>query len=184
MFPAFHSWDTSSLPSTGSDHTPTLISLYPPSPHNDKPRPRWQETDWPGLTGRLKNWLIPPPPNTPSIQQLDQSFSSGYSALTATIQNHTPRSRPSPKSNAWWTPLLTTLRKEFTNATRRAKKLGTPDSYATARLSKLVYFKAIKRAKATYWADFLAKTCPNNIWTAKHLVAQRKTPRFPSLPDA
>jgi len=38
--------------------------------------------------------------------------------------------------------------------------------------------------KASYWADFLAKTSPNNIWTAKQLVAPRKTPRFPSLPDA
>jgi len=38
--------------------------------------------------------------------------------------------------------------------------------------------------KASYWADFLAKASPNNIWTAKELVAPRKTPRFPSLPDA
>jgi len=50
--------------------------------------------------------------------------------------------------------------------------------------SKLGYFKAINRAKASYWADFLAKTSPNNIWTAKQLVAPRKTPRFPSLPYA
>ena len=84
----------------------------------------------------------------------------------------------------WWTPLLTSLRKGFTKATRRAKKLQTPDSYTIARQSKLGYFKSIKRAKASYWADFLAKTSPNNIWTAKPLVAPRKTPRFPSLPDA
>jgi len=37
---AFRSWDASTLPSTGSDHAPILISLRPPSPHNDKPRPR------------------------------------------------------------------------------------------------------------------------------------------------
>jgi len=53
-----------------------------------------------------------------------------------------------------------------------------------ARQSKLGYFKAIKRAKASYWADFLAKTSQNNIWTAKELVAPRKTPRFASLPEA
>jgi len=50
--------------------------------------------------------------------------------------------------------------------------------------SKLGYFKNIKRAKASYRADFLAKTSPNNIWTAKQLVAPRKTPWDPSLPDA
>jgi len=50
--------------------------------------------------------------------------------------------------------------------------------------AKLAYFKAITRAKATYWADFLAKTTPSNIWTAKQLVAPRTTPRFLSLPGA
>ena len=184
MFPAFRSWDASSLPSKGSDHVPISILIRPPSPHDDSPRPRWQETNWPGLTDRLKNWLVPPSTDTPSPNQLDQWFSSALSALTTTIERDTPRSRPSPKSKAWWTPLLTSLRKEFSRATRRAKKLRSPDSYTTARQSKLGYFKDAKRAKASYWADFLAKTTPNNIWTAKQLVAPRKTPRFPSLPNA
>jgi len=91
---------------------------------------------------------------------------------------------PPPRAKAWWIPLLTSLRKEFTKASRRAKKTQTADSYYIARKSKLGYFKPVKRAKASYWADFLAKTSPNNIWTAKQLVAPRKTPRFPSLPDA
>jgi len=184
IFPAFRSWDESSLPSTGSDHAPIKITLRPPTPHNDKPRPRWEEADWPGLTDRLKNWFIPSLPETPPPSQLDQWFSSALSALTTAIEATAPRSRPSPKSKSWWTPRLTTLRKEFTKATRKAKRTQTPDSYSIARQSKLAYFKAIKRAKASYWADFLAKTSLNNIWTAKQLVAPRKTRRFPSLPDA
>jgi len=128
MFPAFRSWDASSLPSTGSDHAPIMITLRPPSPYNDKPRPRWEEADWPSLTDKLKNWLVPPPPETPSPNQLNQWFSSALAALTSTIETTAPRSRPSPRSKAWWTPLLTTLRKEFTKATRKAKKTQTPDS--------------------------------------------------------
>ena len=108
---------------------------------------------------------------------------SAISRLTAIIENTAPGSRPSPRSEAWWTPLLTTIRKEFTKASRRAKETQTPDSYIIARQSKLGYFKAIKRAKASYWADFLAKISANNIWTAKQLVAPRKTTRFPSRPD-
>jgi len=160
-----------------------MLSLCPPSPHNLKPRPRWQEGDWPGLTNKLKDWLVPSPPDTLSPNQLDEWFSSALSPRRTTIENDTPRSHPSPKSKAWWIPLLTTLRKDFTKANCRAKKLRTPDSYTTARHSKLGYFKAIKRATDSYWADFLAKTSPNNVWTAKQLVAPRKTPRFPSLPD-
>ena len=184
MFSAFRSWDALSLPSIGLDHTPIIVTVRPPSLHNDKPTPRWQEADWPGLTNQLKNWLVPPPPENPSPNQLDQWFSSALFTLTAVIENTASRSRPSPRSKPWWTPLLTTLRKEFTKASRRAKKTQTPDSYSIARQSKLGYFKAIKRAKASYWADCLTKTSPNNIWTVKQLVATRKTPRFPSLPGA
>ena len=68
MFSAFRSWDASSLPSTGSDHAPIAITLRPPTPHNNTPRPRWQEPDWPGLEDRLKNWLISPPPLPPLPQ--------------------------------------------------------------------------------------------------------------------
>jgi len=100
------------------------------------------------------------------------------------IEITAPRSPPSPKSKSWWTPLLTTLWKEFTKASQKAKETQTPDSSSIARQSKLGYFKAIKRAKASYRADFLAKTSLDNIWTAKQLVAPRKAPRFPSLPDA
>ena len=53
-----------------------------------------------------------------------------------------------------------------------------------ARLSRQGYFKAIKKAKNSHWADFLAKTTPHNIWTAKKFVAPRKTPHFPELPGA
>jgi len=72
LFPAFRLWDASSLPSTGSDHAPILITLSPPSPYNDTPRPRWQDADWLTRTEKLKNWLVPPSPDAPSPNQLDQ----------------------------------------------------------------------------------------------------------------
>jgi len=184
IFSAFGSWDISTQPSAGSDHPLILISLRPPCPHKDKPRPCWQEVDWPSLTDKLKDWQVPLPPDAPSPNQLDQWFSLALSTLTTTIEATAPHSRPSPRSKALWSLLLTSLRKDFMRATRRAKELQTPDSYTIARQSKLGYFKSIKRAKASYRADFLAKASPNNIWTAKQLVAPRKTPRFPSLPDA
>jgi len=109
MFPAFRSWDTSSLACTEFDHAPIWISIHPHSPYNKMPRPRWQQADWPSFTDRLRSWQIPPPPDTPSPNQLDQWFSSALSALTTTMEATAPRSRPSSNSKAWWTPLLTTL---------------------------------------------------------------------------
>src|ERR1700761_8455415 len=67
---------------------------------------------------------------------------------------------------------------------RTMKKHLSNDNIHLARLSKLGYFKAIKHAKGSYWSHFLARTTPQNIWTAKQYVAPRKTPRFPSLPGA
>ena len=71
IFSSFRSWDMSSLPSTGSDHVSITISLRSPSPRNDKPRPCWQEVNWPSLTNKLKKWLVLPPPETPSLSQLN-----------------------------------------------------------------------------------------------------------------
>ena len=128
--------------------------------------------------------MCPPPPEKPSPKQLDHWVSSALSILISTIETQTLHSHPSPRSKPCWTTLLTTLRKEFTKASRKAKKHSTQDLLTTARLTRLGYFKAIKRPKASYWADFFTKTTPHNIWKAKQFLAPRKTPSVPSLPDA
>jgi len=38
-----------------------------------------------------------------------------------------------------------------------------------------------QEGQASHWADLLAKTSPQKIWTAKQLVPLTITPRFPSL---
>ena len=66
MAPAFEKWDTTSLPSTGSDHVPILITLTPPT---DKPLPRtpcWDLANWESLGPRLQSFCIPPAPANPS----------------------------------------------------------------------------------------------------------------------
>ena len=100
MFCAFRCWDTSSLPATGSDQAQIVFALHPRTPHNNKPRPRWQEAEWLGLTDRLKDWLIPPPPSPRSPSPLDPWFSTALSALTAVIGTTAPRSGPSLRSRS------------------------------------------------------------------------------------
>ena len=184
MFPALKSWDATSLPSTGSDHVPIVIMLASPLQAPLAPRPKWDETDWLSLEAPLRSFVVPPPPTNPSPPQLDHWFSSSLKVLTSLIRSVTPTSKPFPHSKPWWTPLLTALRKEYSKATRVAKKSHATSDLQMARLSRNGYFKPIKRAKATYSSSFLAKTTPQNIWTAKKFVSPRKTPRFPSLPEA
>ena len=66
MSPAFAAWDTTSLPSTGSDHVPIHITLAPPT---NKPMPRvpcWDLTNWERLRPRLQAFCTPPAPPSPS----------------------------------------------------------------------------------------------------------------------
>ena len=182
--PAFVFWDTTTLPSTGSDHIPILIHLAAPSDERAPPRPMWNKADWDNLEKPIKELHIPPAPTSPSPDKLDKWFAHSLDTLTAVVRLHIPVSRPSPKSKPWWTPSLTAIRKEYAKACRMAKKHRTEVFVSLARLSRQGYFKAIKKAKNSYWAEFLEKTTPHNIWTAKKFVAPRKTPRFPELPGA
>ena len=184
MFLAFRGWDATSPPSTGSDHVPIVIMLAAPSQIPPTPHLKWDETDWLFLEAPLRSFIIPPPPANPSLLQLDHWVSFSLNILTALVRSATPISKPSLHSKPWWTPLLIALCKEYSKATRIAKKSRTASYRQVARHSRNGYFKAIKRAKATYWSSFLARTTAQNIWTVKKFVSPRKTPWFPSLPEA
>ena len=149
MFPAFQSWDASSLPSMGSDHVPIVIKISPPTNSLPPPRPKWDDTDWASLEDPLKCYQVPPAPPNPSPRQLDHWFSSALGTITTRIKAVTPVSRPSPHSKPWWTPLLTALRKEYSKAVRTAKKTQSSYNRQLAKLSRNGYFKAIKRARAS-----------------------------------
>ena len=182
--PAFRSWDATTLPSTGSDHVPIIIHLATPTDERAPPRPMWDKTSWEHLEGSINSLRIPPAPLSPSPDQLDTWFSHSLDTLTVAIRLHTPTSRPSPKSKPWWTPALTVLRREYAKACRLAKQHRTETLVSLARFSRQGYFKAIKKAKNSQWTDFLARTTPHNIWTAKKFVTPSKTRRFPDLPGA
>ena len=99
-------------------------------------------------------------------------------------QGHRARLTPPHKVHSLGDPTPDLPSEQIHKCQPNGQKASNPDSYTIAKQSKVVYFKSIKRVKASYWTDFLAKTSPNNIWMAQQLVALRKTPRFPSLPDA
>ena len=172
--PAFRSWDAAALPSTRSDHISILIHLAAPTDERTPPRPMWDKANWEYLEDSIKSLHIPPAPLSPFPDQLDMWFSHFLDTLTVTIRLHTPTSRPSPKSKAWWTPALTALRREYAKACRLAKEYRTETLVSLARLSRQGYFKAIKTAKNSHWTDFLARTTPRNIWTAKKFVTPRR----------
>ena len=183
LLPQVKRWEAS-LPSTGSDHVPITITLSPPSLHQKRPRPRWEDTDWETLDQIVKDFKVPAGPPGPTPPQLDQWLSESLNRLVALLKEHTPVSRPSHHSKPWWTPHLTVLRRQYHKATRTARKHHTPHMREVAGTSKAGYFKAIKAAKNKHWSSFLLTTTPQSLWTAKRFAYGRAQPRLPSLPGA
>ena len=138
------------MPSTGSDHVPILITLSSPDDNPSSKTPCWDQRDWEVLRPRLVRFRIPLAPARPSPAQLEEWFSSSLNSLMVTLLEVTPRSRPSPRSKPWWTPLLIALNKGYNKATRTMKKHTSENRIHPAKLSKLGYFKAIKWAKGLY----------------------------------
>lgn len=71
MSPAFSAWDASTLPSTGSDHVPILITMSSPDDILLPRTPCWDLTDWEALRPRLDRFRTPPSPARLSLAQLD-----------------------------------------------------------------------------------------------------------------
>jgi len=183
LMPMVKGWEVS-LTSTGSDHVPITINLAPPTLIPSPRRPRWSDMDWETLAPKLKEFKVPPAPPFPSPADLDNWLAGSLDRLTALLKEHTPVSRPSHHSKPWWSPHLTTLRREFHKAARMARKHGTPILRDVANVSKAGYFKAIKTAKNKHWSSFLLGATPQSLWTAKRFAYGRTPPRFPSLPGA
>jgi len=183
LVPFFQEWATD-LPSTGSDHVPISIRLAHPITSPPPPAPNCVRTDWPNLKPQLKETKIPPPPALPTKHAFEEWFHFHLGKLIELLKTHTPSCRPSIRAKPWWSPLLSTLWKEFHSSSRKARLSEDPQDRVIAKLSKQGYFKAIKAAKAHYWKSFLADATPHTIWTAKKFAVGRVTPRFPNLPDA
>jgi len=159
-----------SHPSTGFDHVPIRINLAPPTLIPSPRHPRWADTDWEPLAPILKEFKVPPAPSCPSLADLDSWLAGSLDRPPALLKEHTRVSRPSHHSKPWWSPHLTTLRREFHTAARMARKHGTPTLRDVANISKAGYFKAIKTAKTKHWSSFLLGATPQSLWTAKRFA--------------
>ena len=100
------------------------------------------------------------------------------------LKEHTPVSRHSHRSKPWWSPHLTTLRREFHKVSRLARNHGTPALWDVANTSKAGYFKAIKTAKNKHWSSFYLGATAQSLWATKKFTYGRTPSRFPSLPGA
>ena len=76
------------------------------------------------------------------------------------------------------------LRQELHEAQRAYRREHTPPLLSESHARRLVYFKAIKKAKKEHWKSLLARVRAQDVGTARRLAAGRQPDLFPSFPDA
>ena len=103
--------------------------------------------------------------------------------ITSLLSLHTPLKCPSLHSKPWWTERISGLRRDLHEAQTAYRKEHTPSLLSESRICRLVYFKAIKKAKKEYWKNFLVQVGAQDVWTGRRLAAGRQPDRFPSFPD-
>jgi len=173
LSPYFSEW-SDPLPSTGSDHIPILLRFEALLFRAPPPTPNWVLSDWPALDTTLKATIISPPPPLPTTSSLDLWLSTNLGKVTSLFALHTPMKRVTFRSKAWWSELLSVLRKAYNSALRSSKRDRFDASLlSSARAARSSYFKAIKKAKRAHWSSFLASATPQTVWTAKRFPVGR-----------
>jgi len=177
------SWDTP-LPSTGSDHVPSVITLKPPAIMLPPPTLHWALLDLYAVGKALDTFTTLPCPARPTPNSLSRWFDISSTRLTSLLTSHAPCKRPCPRSKPWWSPRLSYLRREYHRFARLSRLDPSPLNWSNVKSSRRTYFKAIASAKKAHWSDFLTSATPRTVWTAKRFAFGRPPQRFPDLPGA
>lgn len=131
-----------------------MMSLPPPAP-------KWVRTDGPSLEPQLKGAKVSSlPPELPTRYTFANLLDSHLATLVTLLKTHTLLRPPAIRAKPWWSPLLSTLRKEFHTSSQKAWTSNDPQDKGVAKLFKQGYFKSIKAAKAQHWKTFLADATP------------------------
>jgi len=183
LFPLVSSWDTP-LPSTSSDHVPCVITLKPPAIMLPPVTPHWALLDLDAVGEALNAFTTLPCPARPTPNSLSRWFDISSARLTSLLTSHAPSKGPCPRLKPWWSPHLSSLRREYHKFARISRLDLSSVNWSNMKSSRRTYFKAIASAKKTHWSDFLSSATPHSLWTAKRFPFGCPPQRFPELPGA
>ena len=151
--------------------------LPPPTLH-------WTLLDLNAVGKALDTFTTLPCPARPMPNSLSRWCDISSTRLTSLLTSHAPSKRPCPRSKPWWSPRLSSLRREYHKFARLSRLDPSPLNWSNVKSSRRTYFKAIASAKKSHWSDFLSSATPRSLWTAKRFAFGRPPQRFPDLPGA
>ena len=144
------------------------------------PTPQWALLDLYAVGKELDTFTTLPCPARPTPNSLSRWFDISSARLTS----HAPCKRPCPRSKPWWSPRMSSLRREYHRFARLSRLDPSPLNWSNVKCERRTYFKAIASAKKAHWSDFLSSATPRSVWTAKRFAFGRPPQRFPDLPGA
>ena len=174
-----------------TDHVPILSTLNIPLRRNiPKPSRDFRSVDWKQFTDHLEAQLTnstTPRVITTSVE-FDLALNVVKNAVTGTIDQQVPLSKPCPYTKRWWTPKLSAMRKTKNSLAKLAYRWrGLPDNDAhhQHRSISKKYAKLIEETKKQHWETWLLNTSERDIWTANKYATDPPTDsgrtRIPAL---
>ena len=158
------------------DHVPidTILDL----PITRTPPPvslNFRATDWDTFTEALVQSLagLPPPGRIVTEEAFHQKVTALMTALSGTVEQATPKSKPVPHSKRWWNKDLEALRKvknRLNNTSYRFRHDRLHPSHAQLRDARNKFTDAIRNAKQSHWENFLEETDDSTLWTAAKYI--------------
>jgi len=148
LSPLVFSWDTP-LHSTSSDHVLCGITLRPPAIMQPPPTPHWALLDLQAVGEALYTFTTVPCPARPTPNSLSRWFDITSTRLNSLLTFHAPSKHPCPCSKPWWSPRLSSLRREYHKYARISRLNPSPLNWSNAKYSRRTCFKAIASGKKT-----------------------------------
>src|SRR5882672_434169 len=90
-------------------------------------------------------------------------------AISDTVDQHIPKTKPAPFQKRWWTRELADRRRELCKVARKAySRRSEPEDpiHHLHRTARRAYSVLIENAKRTHWANFLGTLDEKSMWTA------------------
>jgi len=148
------------------------------------PTPHWALLDLDEVGKALDTFTPLPCPARPKHNSLSRWFDISFTRLTSLLTSHAPSKPPCPHSKPWWSPRLSSLRREYHKFARISRLDPSPLNWSNVKRLRRTYFKDIASAKKTHLSDLLSSATPHSHWTAKRFAFGRPPQRFPDLPAA
>jgi hypothetical protein len=179
-----------SLRGPKTDHLPILTVLDLEVPRAVvTPRRNWRDVDWKKFNKDLNTSLAPLPPLPLASAEEFQAMARHLTqAITVTMENVVPHSKPCPHSKRWWTRDLSNLRQQVNQLSRKAYQMrGLPlhPCHEELKLLKNEYANEISSTKKQHWTDWLEDIEGNDLWTANRYISSEPSDggkaRIPTL---